>query len=171
MKTLSLFVMLFLGSFIYNTAHAQSIADKENEVAVEAEISPKNRVFTKVANDYVRYLNDKNLEGILSLYADNASLEDPVGSKPLIGKEELRKFYIKAEAVPTKVKRSGPIRVNGNTMTFSCHSILEEHGVELVTGIQDIIVLDQTGKIVSVRAIWGPTSTPKGKQSFKIRQY
>ncbi len=42
---------------------------------------------------YLTALADKDLEGILALYADDAVVEDPVGSEPHVGMAAIREFY------------------------------------------------------------------------------
>jgi steroid delta-isomerase len=43
--------------------------------------------------DYVRAFNARDLDRVVSLYAENATLEDPVDSAVVYGKSAVRAFY------------------------------------------------------------------------------
>ena len=45
---------------------------------------PDPAAMTAAVHAYVAALNAGDLDGIVALYADDASVEDPVGSKPLV---------------------------------------------------------------------------------------
>ena len=42
---------------------------------------------------YVDNITEGNLEGIINLFAEDAVVEDPVGTEPKRGHAELREFY------------------------------------------------------------------------------
>lgn len=115
----------------------------------------KTQHYTAVVDSYLRGLNEKDLEGILSLYAENATVEDPVGSKILNGKAVLRKFYTGAVGIDLKLTRTGPVRVAGVEAAFPFQLLMEVDGEMMKTDIIDVFRFDEVGKIVSMRAFWG----------------
>ncbi|MBV2246317.1 MAG: nuclear transport factor 2 family protein [Lentimicrobium sp.] len=114
--------------------------------------------YTEVVDNYIRFLNEKNLEGILSLFADNGSVEDPVGSKIISGKAGLREFYSGAVNIDLKLKRTGPVRVAGMEAAFPFQLLMEVNSIPTITDIIDVFRFDEEGKIVQMRAFWGPVN-------------
>lgn len=149
-----LLILSFVLMFI-NFASAQSSAETEQPVG-KGDYFMKAQHFSEVADNYLRYLNEKNLEGILSLYADSATVEDPVGSKPIEGKAALRKFYSGAVNIDLKLTRTGPVRIAGVEIAFPFQLLMTVNGTSMRTDIIDVFRFDEAGKIVSMRAFWGP---------------
>ncbi|MEO8774337.1 MAG: nuclear transport factor 2 family protein [Gelidibacter sp.] len=133
------------------------MTDTEKELVIAQQ-------YSDVADSYLRYLNEKNLEGILSLYADNATVEDPVGSDVVAGKAELRNFYTKAVNTDIVLTRTGQVRVAGVEIAFPFQLRMNVDGVPMVTDIIDVFRFDAAGKIVSMRAFWGPFNYKQAKE-------
>jgi len=112
--------------------------------------------YIEVVDNYIRFLNEKDLEGILSLYADNGSVEDPAGSKIISGLDSLRKFYSGAVNIDLRLRRTGPVRVAGVEAAFPFQLLMEANGIPTITDIIDVFRFDEAGKIVQMRAFWGP---------------
>lgn len=85
MKTLNYLLTTVLLFFASNNAYAQ--------VGIEKKEINTDEHYTNVVDSYLRGLNEKDLEGVLFLYADNATIEDPVGSKVIEGIKSITKFY------------------------------------------------------------------------------
>lgn len=154
MKKLSLLLILTLNLIFIGFASATSaepFVNKEDSLM-------STQHYIEVADSYIRFLNEKNLEGILSLYADNGSVEDPVGSKIVSGKARLREFYSGAVNIELTLTltRTGPVRVAGVEAAFPFQLLMEVNGVKMVTDIIDVFRFDKEGKIVEMRAFWGP---------------
>ena len=118
----------------------------------------KVKHYTEVVDRYLRGLNEKNLEGILSLFAENASVEDPVGSKIIKGMHDLRKFYTGAVGYDLQLTRTGPVRIAASEAAFPFELIMEVNGELTKTDIIDVFRFNEEGKIVSMRAFWGPSN-------------
>lgn len=76
---------------------------------------PDPAAMTAAVHAYVAALNAGDLDAIVALYADDASVEDPVGSTPLVGTEAIRAFYARSTAMPLQVTLDGEVRVAGNS--------------------------------------------------------
>lgn len=156
-KKLSLFLNLILGLVFISSASTQN--NKETAQSVNQEnMFTKAQYYCDVADNYLRYLNEKNLEGILSLYADTATVEDPVGSTVLKGKEALRKFYSGAVTIDLTLKRIGQVRVAEVEISFPFQLIMDYNGTSMITDIIDVFRFDEAGRIISMRAFWGSTN-------------
>ena len=104
---------------------------------------------------YVTLLSDGDVDGIMSLYGDHPSVEDPVGSATRAGREALRAFYA-AAAPKVRVELTGPIRVAGDEGAMP---LLAELDLDARTGFADVIDVmkfDDRGRIISMRAFWNP---------------
>ena len=68
----------------------------------------------RVCETYTRSLEASDLESLLDLFADDASIEDPVGTPLREGKEVLRAFYAEACQGVAKAELTGSPRLAGN---------------------------------------------------------
>ena len=99
---------------------------------------------------YVRLLAAGDTDGIMNLYGENPSFEDPVGDKPLIGRKAIRAAY--TQVGPIKAELVGPVVVAGLEGAMRMSAELKEGN-----GFIDVIEtmkFDNQGKIVSLRAYW-----------------
>lgn len=139
--------------------------DKGEEVIFEQmDEQTKAQHYTEVADSYLKGLNEQNLELIISLYADNATVEDPVGSEVVSGKNAVHAFYSGAVTMDLNLTRTGPVRVAGVEAAFPFQLRMEVDGVPMVTDIIDVFRFDKEGKIVSMRAFWGPSNRRKATE-------
>ena len=107
---------------------------------------------------YVRALNTGDLDGIVALYADDATLEDPIGSAPVVGREAIRAFYARSLAVPLEVGLEGPVRVAGRECAFPFSVSLDWEGQRMTFRPIDTFRFDDAGRIVQMRAYFGPAN-------------
>ena len=154
MKLLQPSLILILGFSFFSFTYPQTKEDHQHVVTMDTINNTQH--YTNVADSYMRGLNEKDLEGILSLYADNAMVEDPVGSKIVSGKAALREFYTGAVNIELTVTRTGPVRASGMEAAFPFELLMEVNGTMMRTDIIDVFRFDEAGKIVSMRAFWGP---------------
>ena len=104
---------------------------------------------------YVKRLTDTDVDGIMALYADDATVEDPVGGEVLQGREKLQAFYA-ATAPSLHVELSGPVRVAGKECAAPMLAELTVNEQKLYIDVIDVMVFDDEGKITSMRAFWNP---------------
>ena len=72
-----------------------------------------------VVHRYIAALNAGDLDAIVALYADDATVEDPVGSPPHQGHAAIRAFYAKSLAIKLDVALEGPVRAAANEAAFA----------------------------------------------------
>ena len=107
---------------------------------------------------YVRCLTEGDLEALLELFADDAAIEDPVGTDWRKGKEILRAFYAEACQGVAKAELTGNPRVAGNEVAFPLNVTAGAPGQQVVINIIDIFKFNEDGKIATMRAFWGPNN-------------
>lgn len=112
--------------------------------------------YIEVVDQYIRSLNESDLNGILSLYADDATVKDPVGSKVISGIDNLREFYTGAVSIKLKITRTGPVRIAGSETAFPFRLQMYIGGVHTRTDVIDVFRFNKEGKIVSMQAYHGP---------------
>ena len=105
---------------------------------------------------YVSFLNAGDAESIMTLYGENPSIEDPIGSKPIIGREAARAFYVAAGPI-----LKGHIQVAGRVVVTGLEGampMLAELGSpsNRVLDVIDVMSFDTNGKIIAMRAYVSP---------------
>src|SRR5690625_1975906 len=106
---------------------------------------------------YIDGFNAKDAEALASLFADDATIEDPVGTQPIQGKETIAQFYRKAVKAVQEMKLSSPIRgSHSNAAAMAFEFTMNWEGKTMHTKVIDVMEFNQDGKITSMRAYWGP---------------
>ncbi len=99
---------------------------------------------------YIEFMNDSDVDSIAELYAEDATLEDPIGTTPLRGREAIRGFYAAAVG-QVELELTGSPRVVAGEAAFPMHARFG--GAETLEVI-DVMVFDDDGRIASMRAFW-----------------
>ena len=133
---------LDLGQVLQAYAEAKPIATGVNE-------EPMHRVIEQ----YLSALSKVDSAAILSLFADDAQLIDPVGSQPCVGKKAIENFMGSMLHGCRNPKLAAPIRTCIGNMAAVAFSIEFEQG-EAEISIIDVVRFNSAGKIVSLEAHW-----------------
>jgi len=121
---------------------------------------------------YFDLFNAQDAQSIADLYADNATVTDPVGTPPKEGKDAILAFYTMAVKNGAILKQNGPTRIAGNCAAFaftvSVGAMTNVDGdvavaVDLPKGgmtidVIDIFEFNEEGKVVAMSAYWGPSN-------------
>lgn len=103
---------------------------------------------------YLNLVANGTADEIAALYAENAVLEDPVGSTPLVGRENIRAFYLTLENMKVTTELQ-TIRTCGGEAAFQFHIETDTGaGVAILEPLENM-KFDEDGQIVSMRAWWG----------------
>jgi steroid delta-isomerase len=108
----------------------------------------------EVVDEYVRLVAIGTAAEIAALYADGATVEDPVGSDVLTGAEAITAFYSGLEGLEQKTRMLA-LRVAGGEAAFHFEVQTFADGVTYTLAPFDVMVFDDDGKITSMRAYWG----------------
>lgn len=109
------------------------------------------------ADSYIAALTAGDLEAVMDLYAEGATVEDPVGNGTVHeGKAAIREFY--ASVVAMKIE--GEVleaRVCGNDLLFNFEITTHfDEGSKATINVWDLMTHNDAGKVVSMRAYWTP---------------
>jgi len=107
--------------------------------------------------DYIEAFNAADASRVVALFADNASIEDPVGTPLKEGKSEIETFYTSATSVGARLELMAPPRGshgNSASISFRVH-ITAQDGRPAHIDVTDVMDFDAAGKILRMRAYWG----------------
>lgn len=109
------------------------------------------------ADAYVTALEAGDLEGIMALYADSATVEDPVGGGTIHdGADAVRAFYETVVALRCEA-RVLEARVCGSELLFNFEITTHfDEGSKATIDVWDLMVHDDEGKVTSMKAYWTP---------------
>ncbi|MGV9412001.1 nuclear transport factor 2 family protein [Nocardia sp. NPDC003693] len=109
-----------------------------------------------VIEQYVKLVAAGATDEIVALYAEDATVEDPIGTPTRVGHAAIRELYAALEHAQNKETELHAVKVNGNHASayFTLVSYFGDQRMTL-TPI-DIMEFDDAGKITKMRAYWGP---------------
>ena len=107
----------------------------------------------EVFKRYAGFSSSGNVEGILSLYAPNASIQIPVGGPVHAGIDAVRAFYRDNE-LARKVEITGPACVAGREGAVPMRATIAREGDLLEIDVIDVAELDEKGRLVRLRAFF-----------------
>lgn len=107
---------------------------------------------------YVAAFEAGSADQVASLYAADATVEDPVGSPRHYGREAIRGFYAASMKTGARLTLEGPIRTCGEhaVFPFAVHLTYEEALKRI--DVIDIFRFNEADEIVEMRAFWGPSN-------------
>lgn len=107
----------------------------------------------QVYDRYFGMVTKGDVDGIVELYADDATIEDPIGSELVRGSDAIRGFY-EASAGKIIMKLTGPVRVAGNEAATPMCVLMGPEGERSALDIISTMVFNEQGRITSMRAFW-----------------
>jgi steroid delta-isomerase len=112
---------------------------------------------------YVERLSAGDGDAVAALYADDAWMEDPIGSPRKEGRAAIAEFYRAAiERAAPQVRLSGPVCTSSvDAAAAPLQSRSTFNGVPSVIDIIDIFTFDDEGRITTMRAIFGPANVQR----------
>ncbi len=117
--------------------------------------SPPDRTqaITDTVNRYIALVANGSADDLVGLYADDATVEDPVGGEVHIGRQAIRGFYSAVQGADRDCELV-TLRVAGNEAAFQFRltAALGEKRMQ----IEPIVVMafDDEGKVAAMKAYW-----------------
>lgn len=105
---------------------------------------------------YMERFTAEDREGWLDLFADDAWIEDPVGTPRRTGREQIGAFWDEAHTVPDSVALVplGIVTVIGNEGIFTMQARAVLAGETYVVDIVDLMTFDADARITTMRAFF-----------------
>jgi steroid delta-isomerase len=109
---------------------------------------------TTITNYIQRFGADR--EGWLDLFADNATIEDPVGADPHAGREAIGAFWDFAHSLAESVELdlTGPVCVAGDEAAFAMRIVSTIGDARMAIPAIDAMTFDDDARIATMRAYW-----------------
>jgi steroid Delta-isomerase len=105
---------------------------------------------------YVAAFDAGSANAVIDLFAADATVEDPLGTPIKRGHVEIREFYATSMASGAKLELQGEPRCAADHVAFAFAVKLEWGGQKTVIEVIDTFRLNDDGKIIEMRAYWGP---------------
>lgn len=114
----------------------------------------KNAHYRQMISDYTRAITAHDPEAVLALYAEDAVLEDPIGSGSVVaGRDALREFYTRVCNRDIKLSVDGHISCSkGNVACAPVRVDVESSSIHAIS----VVHFNDQGLIVRYDAHWGP---------------
>lgn len=100
---------------------------------------------------YVEAFKKEDINLIREIFAENATVEDPVGTDIKHGMGEIVAFYEQGLKSGAKLTLTQSIRVAGNSAAFA----FEVKFGEMIISPIDVFEFNDEGKVQSMKAYWG----------------
>ena len=113
----------------------------------------KTQAITEVVNRYIALVAGGSAEELVELYADDATVEDPVGGEVHIGRQAIQRFYSAAEKLERETELVS-LRVAGNEAAFQFRLTVTIGDSTVRIEPIDVMVFDTRGKVTSMKAYW-----------------
>lgn len=108
----------------------------------------------QVVDDYIRLVGSGTADEIVALYAEDATVEDPVGTDVRTGHAAIREFYATLEGLQQETKLIAA-RIAGGEASFLFEIITRAGDKTYTLAPIDAMTFDDDGLITTMRAYWG----------------
>ncbi len=120
---------------------------------------PSEQAMKAAMQAYIDAFNSGSAAAVAALYAHDATVEDPVGSAPKRGREQILAFYTHSIASGAKLSLDVPIRgSHGDSAAMAFSARIGPVTVRVI----DVMTFDAAGKFTSMRAFFGPGDILQG---------
>ncbi|MFZ1163651.1 nuclear transport factor 2 family protein [Mycobacterium sp.] len=116
---------------------------------------PTAESIAETVNRYISLVAKGSADDLVELYADDATVEDPVGGEVHIGRQAIHGFYSAMEAVQRECELV-TLRVAGNEAAFHFRLTVIAGDTRMLIEPIDVMVFGDDGKITAMKAYWSP---------------
>jgi steroid delta-isomerase len=117
---------------------------------------PSQEAITQTVKRYLELVAKGTADDVLTLYAADATVEDPIGSDVRRGHDAIREFYLAFQDAK-KDTELAELRVGGSEAAFLWHLTLDAGDIRTRISPISVMVFDDDARITSMRAFWSPS--------------
>ncbi len=105
---------------------------------------------------YTEVFSAGDKEGYVGLFAEDATLEDPVGGEVHRGLDAIRAFWDTTREMTPRIELTltGPVRVAGHEAAFPGEARPTVGDEAMAIPVVDTLAFDDDGRITRLRAFW-----------------
>ena len=105
---------------------------------------------------YVAAFTEGDKDGYLAVFAEGATVADPVGADVATGAAEIAAFWdgVRALTPTITLVKTGTPRIAGGEVAVNLRAIADVGGTKMAVDIIDVMAFDDDGKVTSLRAYW-----------------
>ncbi len=139
-------------------ASAESIDDRLSSASLSDETIEAR---TAKVKGYIEAQNNADLEFIAELFAEDAVVDDPLGSPPHVGRDAIVEFYRTGPFSKKIVSElDGPVRVAGDSAAFAFTAYSDGLKMQII----DVMVFNSENQVVKMTAYWSTANLTKSDQ-------
>jgi steroid Delta-isomerase len=107
---------------------------------------------------YCAAFTNGDRDGYVALFAEDAWIEDPVGTPKRVGHDGIGQFFDESSGLADSIelRLTGPVRVAAGEGAFPMQARPNLGGTTYCVDIIDVMTFDDAGKITTMRAFWDP---------------
>ncbi len=105
-----------------------------------------------IVSGYIAAYNARDVQSIIALYDKKATMADPIGLPPAVGHKAIAGLYQMGFDMNVSIAHDGAIRCAGSAVAFPLIASSPTSRLEVI----DVFEFGRNGKIVQMRAYWGP---------------
>jgi steroid delta-isomerase len=106
-------------------------------------------------DSYLELVASGTAEQITALYADDATVEDPVGTEPHRGRDAILAFYKIIEPIERSTELVS-FKAAGNLAVFEFRIVTYFDAATIELNPLDIMEFHDDGRVRAMRAVWSP---------------
>ena len=114
---------------------------------------PSAEHIAETVNRYIELVAKGSADELVELYADDATVEDPVGSEVHIGRQAIHGFYSAINDGQRECELVS-LRVAGNEAAFQFRLTVTAGEHRMVIEPIDVMAFDDQGKVAAMKAYW-----------------
>lgn len=114
---------------------------------------PSPEAIAHTVNRYIRLVAKGSADDLVELYAEDATVEDPVGGEVHIGRQAIHDFYSAVDNLERECELVS-LRVAGNEAAFQFRLTMSAGESRMVIEPIDVMVFGEDGKVTAMKAYW-----------------
>ena len=117
-------------------------------------MAASNERVREVVDEYIRLVANGSADEIVALYAEDATVEDPVGTDVRAGHAAIREFYGSLEGLDASTRLLAA-KIAGGQAAFHFEIATKAGDATYTVTPIDVMTFDDDGLITTMRAFWG----------------
>ena len=117
---------------------------------------PSQEAITQTVTRYLSLVANGAADDVVTLYASDATIEDPIGSDLRRGHDAIREFYAGFQDAKKETELA-QLRVAGSQAAFLWNLTLDAGDNRTRISPISVMTFDEDAKITSMRAFWSPS--------------